>query len=383
MKTYKHLYDTCISEFNIQIAIQSIKRSKRIKSIIKKKHLSDDALLSEIHKWIINYRNSYHTPIYITDGLNGKKRTIFVPTLEELAVQHCVVNALKPMFYKGMYEHSYASIPNRGQHKGKKVIEKWIKHDRKNTKYVLKMDIYHFFDSVSHNILKAKLLKKIKDENMLQLLFEIIDIIDVGLPLGFYTSQWLSNWYLQDLDHYIKEQLHAVYYIRYMDDMVIFSNNKKVLHKIRKSINDYLVANLDLQLKSNWQVFRFSHIDNEGREKGRDLDFMGFRFFCNRTIIRKSIMHKATRKAKKLFNKQKITIYDSRQMLSYLGWIKCTDSYSMYTEWIKKYVKFQKLKRIVSRHDRNNITKKYLNFSSFYKGGNNNGIAISLFRKHN
>ena len=43
---------------------------------------------------------------------------------------------------------------------------------------------------------------------MLDLLFKIIDVTDVGIPLGFYTSQWLSNWFLQDLDHYIKEQLH-------------------------------------------------------------------------------------------------------------------------------------------------------------------------------
>ena len=59
---------------------------------------------------IINYEIKEHAPIYILDGISHKQRTIYVPTLEELIVQHCVVNALKPMFYKGMYEHSYTSV---------------------------------------------------------------------------------------------------------------------------------------------------------------------------------------------------------------------------------------------------------------------------------
>lgn len=362
MKSYNHLYEICISESNRRQAIKDSKRSKRIRRIIKERHLSDDELLDLSYEWIIQYENSEHTPIQIYDGITHKQRTIIVPTLEELIVQHCVVNALKPMFCKGMYEHSYASLPGRGAHKGKKVIEKWIRHDVKNTKYVLKMDIHHFFDSVPHHILKAKLAKHIHDEKMLDLLFRIIDVTDKGIPLGFYTSQWFSNWLLQGLDHYIKEQLGAVYYVRYMDDMVIFGNNKKVLHGMRKSISEYLDSELKLELKGNWQVFRFSY----GNNKGRDLDFMGFRFYRNRTTLRKSIMLKATRKAKKIYLKDKPTIYDARQMLSYLGWIDATDTYIMYVCWIKPYVNFQKLKHKVSRHDKFDERRVYLKMVRLY-----------------
>ena len=73
---------------------------------------------------------------------------------------------------------------------------------------------------------------------MLDLLYRIIDVTDVGISLGFYTSQWLSNWYLQGLDYYIKERLGAVHYMCYMDDMVIFGSNKKVLHRTRQAISD-------------------------------------------------------------------------------------------------------------------------------------------------
>lgn len=160
----------------------------------------------------------------------------------------------------------------------------------------------------------------------------------------------MSNWYLQVLDHYIKEDLQAAHYVRYMDDMVIFGSNKKKLHRMRKKIAEYLERE-GLELKDNWQVFRFNYV-KDGKHRGRDLDFMGFRFFRDRTILRKSIMLKATRKARKLGKKEKPTIYDIRQMLSYLGRIDCTDTYGMYLEHIKPFVNIQYMKRRISRYDR-------------------------------
>lgn len=213
------------------------------------------------------------------------------------------------------------------------------------------MDIKKFFDSIPHDILKHKLSKIIHDQKFLNLLFEIIDVTETGIPLGFYTSQWFANWYLQELDHYIKEELHAVYYMRYMDDMVIFGLNKRELHKMRKSIEEYLINKLGLQLKENWQVFRFDYL-YKGKHRGRCLDFMGFKFYRDKTILRKSIMYKATRKAKKISKKDKPTIYDIRQIMSYLGWIDCTDTYKMYETWIKPYISLKKCKKRISNHDR-------------------------------
>lgn len=384
MKSYNHLYDVCISESNRKEALKFAKHSKRIRKIMKHRHMSDEAVIEQSYDWIVQYENAEHTPVYIYDGISRKERVIIVPTMEELIVQHNVVNALKPMFCRGMYEHTYASLPGRGAHKGKQVIEKWIRTDPKNCKYVLKMDIRHFFDSVPHDILKAKLRKTIHDEKMLDLLFRIIDATEVGIPLGFYTSQWLSNWYLQGLDHYIKEKLAAAHYMRYMDDMVVFGSNKKVLHRMRQAIADYLVGELGLELKDNWQVFRFSYIDADGEERGRDLDFMGFRFFRNRTILRKSIMYKATRKARKISKKEKPTIYDARQMLSYLGWIDCTDTYRMYHKWIKPYISFQRLKRKVSQYDMYDDRRVYQKLVSLYtvKGGKSNGVKLPILRKY-
>lgn len=206
------------------------------------------------------------------------------------------------------------------------------------------MDIRQFFASIDHEMLKAYIRKRIHDEKFLKILFEVIDSTEQGLPLGFHTSHWLANWYLQGLDHYIKQDLKAIHYVRYMDDMVIFGSSKKELHRICKCVDEYL-KELKLELKGNWQVARF---DRGG--KYRFLDFMGFRFYRNRTTLRKGIMVRMTRRAKRF--KKNPTIYSCRRMMSALGWIKQTDSYDMYLDRIKPYINFQQLKRKISRYDR-------------------------------
>lgn len=173
-----------------------------------------------------------------------------------------------------------------------------------------------------------------------------------GIPLGFYTSQWLSQFYLEGLDHFIKEQLHATFYWRYVDDMVIFGRNKRTLHKTREVIEQYLQAQLHLQMKDNWQVFRFDYIGKDGNHHGRDLDFLGYRFYSDRVVLRRTIMLKCTRKAARLYKKKSYTAYDARQMLSYLGRIDHSDTYNMYREWVKPLVNIKKCKRKVSAYDK-------------------------------
>ncbi|MFV0552917.1 MAG: hypothetical protein ACK5L6_13505 [Anaerorhabdus sp.] len=81
---------------------------------------------------------------------------------------------------------------------------------------------------------------------------------------------------------------------------------------------------------------------------------MGFRFFRKKTILRKRIMLKATRKAVKISKKSRMTIHDIRQIMSYLGWINCTDTYDMYLMRIKPYVNFRYCKQRISAYDKRN-----------------------------
>lgn len=348
MKSYNNLYETLISDDNIRCAIINASRSHMKRKKLKRMGAYPEFFIDEVRDWIINYKPKHHNPKIINDGISAKKREIIVPTIQEHVVQHAVMLVLKPIFMKGMYEHSYASVPQRGCHRGAKVVKKWIKHDERNVKYCLKLDVRKYFQSVSQDILISKLNKIIRDKRFMALLENIIHVVPQGLPLGFYTSQWFANFYLQDFDHYIKEKLGVKHYIRYMDDMVIFDSNKKRLHKIKDSIVEYLHNNLALSLKDNWQVFRF----DTRQHKGRFLDFMGFRFYRNKTTLRRKIALKAMRKAKRIFDKHKTTVHDARQMLTYIGWSKVTDTFNWLHNYILIYINFRRLRKQISRYDR-------------------------------
>ena len=316
------------------------------------------------------WKPTNHGKVRINEGTTKKARDIEKPRYNyEQVVHHIVVSACYEIFMQGMYEFSCGSVPKRGAHYGKKYIEKWIRTDGKNCKYILKMDIRHFFESVDHSVLKEWLAKKIRDKRMLHILNLIIDGAgnpagddrkdDRGLPLGFYTSQWLANFMLQPLDHYIKEELRAVHYIRYMDDMVIFGRNKKELHRMQQSIALFLRERFNLEMKGNWQVFRFEYVERKsGKVKGRPLDFMGFEFHKDRTILRESIMLSCTRKVNRVSKKDVITWYDATAILSYMGYLTHTDTYGMYLQRVKPHVNVKKLKKIVSKHSKREEKEK-------------------------
>lgn len=419
MKSFRINQEDMLSHDNIEQSFLKPSKGKRNRSDVKKVLDNLEKEIANVQEMLRNetFVPGNHTSVRINEKNYLKERTIVKPNYKyEQIVHHAAVQAVRPGIEYGMYDFVLGSIPGRGQHMGAKRITKWIRNDVANTKYVLKMDIRHFFETVDHSILKEWLRKKFRDEFILRLLYLIIDAIEIGLPLGFYTSQWFANFLLQPLDHYIKEQLHVKYMTRYMDDIVCFGRNKKVLHNVRLAISEYLKSELHLKLKGNWQVFRFEYeveeyviqcvhlkeLENLGKDleklrirykskmhkghrkifvkvatvktktmafekvlnkynstheivttiHGRPLDYMGFEFHRNKTIMRESIMLRMTRKARQLSKQDKINPRDATSLLSSMGWVYNTDCYGMYEKHMKPCVEIKKLKKIVSKHQR-------------------------------
>lgn len=362
MKSYSHLYEQYISHDNYLLGVHNATQGKngrkRRKYIMRYIKAHAEELEPDIVQYAMHFKTEEHKEKYIYDGIRRKRRKIYVPTPRELIVHHMIVNVLKPIILKPMYAHSYGSLPARGPAKGKKkstrggknAIEKFIRLHPEQCKYCLKMDIQKFFESVPHTILKAKLARIIHDARFLEILNEVIDGpgSDRGMPIGFYTSQWLANFYLTGLDHFIKEQLHAPAYFRYMDDMVIFSADKQQLHDIRKEVESYLQTELGLALNHKWQIFPLCRVEG-GKEQGRALDFMGYRFYMDRTTLRRSLMLRATRNARRIYRKRKPTIYDYRQALAYKGWIHTSNSRRLYIRHIAPYVGYGTIQNFLSK----------------------------------
>ena len=87
--------------------------------------------------------------------------------------------------------------------------------------YILKCDVSKFFASIDKDILKSKVKKRIKDKDALKIIFDIIDSEEHGLGIGNMTSHVFAIFYLNDMDHYIKEELKIKYYVRYQDDFLL------------------------------------------------------------------------------------------------------------------------------------------------------------------
>lgn len=349
MKTYRHLYEEIISDKNIELAIKeackSRKKSHRKRAALDKLR-NDPDRIARVRQWMETYEALRRTPHEIYDGIARKKRFIYVPSVRETVVQHAVVQILNKHLMTGVYEHTYAAIKGRGQHIAKKYIERYIRKNPRQVKYYLKTDIKQYFPSVPQDKLMDMLERQVKDNRTVEFVRKIIQASDTGIPLGYFISQWFANFYLRDFDHRIKAAAGKDMYVRWMDDMVVYSSNKRKLRKYKELIEQELSL-LGLKLKDNWRIERFEHTKG-----GCFLDYMGFRFYRQKTTLRRSIYMKMCRKAKRIANKEKPTIYDIRQFMSYLGWIKSADVYGAYLEYIKPYINIQHLKRRISNYDK-------------------------------
>lgn len=318
------------------------RKQKRVKIILD----NEEYYAKEIQNVLLNkqYVPSPYAIKTVQDGSSGKIRTIYKPRFYPDQIIHwALMLQLQPIMMKGMYEYNCGSVPGRGTSYGQNTLRKWLDTDYKNTKYCLKMDVSKFYPSVDNGILKEMFRRKIKDKDCLWLIDSIIDS-NQGLPIGNYTSQWFANFFLQGLDHYIKEKLGIKYYIRYVDDLVLLGGNKKKLHRTKNEISNYLNG-INLSLKDDWQVFKVN---------ARAIDFLGFKFYRNKTILRKRNALRIRRRMRKIQKKDTLTPKDACAVISYWGWIKRSDSYNFYHKYVKPIVSVGYAKRVVSSNAKAN-----------------------------
>lgn len=306
MKRIGNLYDRICSIDNLVLADGLAQRGKAKRWDVIRHNKSRMENLAKIQMILIEraFRTSKYHTFQIKDP---KERTIFcLPYYPDRIVQHAVMNILEPVFKSVYTADTYSSIPGKGIHAAVRAVKRALK-DVSGTTYCLKLDIRKFYPSVSHDILKSLLRKKFKDNDLLNLLDNIIDSAE-GLPIGNYCSQYLANFYLAYFDHWLKESKKVKYYFRYADDMVILSDSKLALHSLLTDIGLYLKS-LHLEVKSNHQIFPVD---------ARGIDFVGYVFYHNYTLLRKSIKQNL---AKMLVNSP-----NPESIASYNGWLSHCNS---------------------------------------------------------
>jgi RNA-directed DNA polymerase len=178
-----------------------------------------------------------------------KERLIHAAAFSERVAHHGILNICEPVLEKAAIFDSYAC--RRG--KGKPAALARAQMFTGRYRYFLKMDIRRYFDSVSHDRLLALLMRKFKDTRVLALFERIVRGYCVapgrGLPIGSLTSQHFANFYLGVLDRMILEAERSPAYIRYMDDFVVWSDDRAWLKGLRARIEGFLAEKLELRLK--------------------------------------------------------------------------------------------------------------------------------------
>lgn len=188
-----------------------------------------------------------------------KPRVIAAAPFRDRVVHHAVMQMIEPPLDRTFIADSYACRHGKGAHVAVDRYQAWAQTYR----YVLKMDVRQYFPSIDHDLLKAKLRRRVNDSHLLDLLDCIIDgsprgTLDpcyfpgddlftpierrMGIPIGNLTSQFFANLYLDDLDHHIKQVLRVRPYLRYVDDMVVLDHDKARLAEIRESIRERLAT---------------------------------------------------------------------------------------------------------------------------------------------
>jgi RNA-directed DNA polymerase len=307
VKRIKDLYNSIISMENLVLADRKARKGKAWQYGVRWFDRDPVANLQKLHESLLNktYKTSEYTTFKIFEP---KEREVFrLPYYPDRITHHAVMGVLEPVFVSTFTADTYSCIKRRGIHGAANNLRKAL-GNKAETLYCLKLDIRKFYPNVDHNILKALLLRKFKDPDLLWLLNEIIDSAP-GLPIGNYLSQFLANFYLTYFDHWLKEVVCVKYYFRYADDIVILDPDKAKLHSLLQKIKLYLASNLKLEVKNNYQVFPVA---------ARGIDFVGYVFYHTHVRLRKSIKR---RFARMLVKRPRL-----KSIASYNGWTKHCNS---------------------------------------------------------
>ena len=350
MKRVGNLYEKIYDMDNLKLAVKHAIRGKRKRHSVQTFMANQEALLVKLQQSLIQgtYRPRPYGIKNIVDCSSGKQRQICIPKFyPDQILQWAVMQVIQPVLQKSMYYYSCASIRGKGCILGIRKVKKILERDYKNSKYCLVMDVRKYYPSIDQDLLMQKFRTKFKDEKLLQLLGLIVHSTPSGLPIGNYTSQWFANFYLTDMDHYIKETLKAKYYIRYMDDMVIIGSNKRKLHRIRESVQQYAIKNR-LAIKDNWQVFRIGNYPGDGR----GIDFLGFVFYKTCVTLRARVFVRSVRRLRKICNKKYISVADSGAVFSYLARYNISSSDKLYNSCVQDNISVQRCKDVYRKYMR-------------------------------
>ena len=242
MKSVRNVFDQICSFENLFCSFHKARRGKRYRdyAVEFERKLEENLLCLRDELLAGVYVPGRYRAFYINEP---KRRLISAAPFRDRVVHHAVIDILEPHFDRSMVEDTYACRRGKGTHA---ALDRCQEHLCR-FEWALKCDIRKFFPSIDHDLLIAKLERKIQDERTMKLLRLIIrtgnsqelvtawfpgdDLLTPaqrtkGIPIGNLTSQFFANFFLSGFDQFVKRDLGCRGYVRYMDDFILFSDSK-------------------------------------------------------------------------------------------------------------------------------------------------------------
>ncbi len=365
MKRFGKLWQEISSKENIEKAVCAALAHQRDNAQKREFVAKREFYTNEIYEKLQSCTFEF-SPLYEFNVFEPKERIIHCPNLYDKVVHHAIMDVCKPYIISKMTGDAYGSIKGRGLQMCANRIKK--NRDKFADWYYVQIDCKKFYQSIPHDKLKLSIRRVFKDKTLLLFLDKIIDRHEDtqgrGLAIGVFPSQYLSNLFLSELDHFAKEQLRLKWYFRYMDDIVVFVQDKELAHNTLNALSQKIEL-LGLTVKSNARIAPFKC----------GVDFIGYKFFPTHTLLRKRIKKNIKKKVNQLKNADDETW--KNQMASYYGWLKHCDGKNLLKTIIgNRMIEYRKLKDI--RHDNDWLGVSKENRESILKLAENGREIIIL-----
>jgi len=286
-KVYDNLYASLTDFRNLFLAYRKAARGKRMQPAVAAFDFHLEANLFQLQEQL--QAHTYQPGAYHSFHIHDPKhRLVSAAPFRDRVVHHALCNVIEPLFERTFIPDSYANRVGKGTHR---ALDRAQALSRRYP-YVLQCDLEQFFPSVDHAVLRAVLARKIADPHVLWLTDRIVasgeHVLDAeyrmvcfpgddlfaanrprGLPIGNLTSQFWANVYLNELDQFVKRTLCCPAYLRYVDDFLLFADDKRQLWSWKAAIRERLAG---LRLTLHERESTVYPVEN-------GIPFLGFRLY--------------------------------------------------------------------------------------------------------